>query len=146
MLLQSRWHYTDLDMEVCSSGPEKGQKKKLRNQAFEEIKMLEDLLYEQLGSNLPSTKIVARNLLNIGVHNFIELYKRRSIIEALIGDAKETYCLLGKTNNKLIIMGQERVTVEVLFIFIGLQFKAMTHYRLMKSQNHLLKNLYWVNI
>jgi len=90
-------------------------------------------------------KLIGQYILSVGAENFLELYARRNVIEGLIGVDKSKYLDLTGKKNKILILGQENVAVRVLLILVGLQFKALTNYRILKRQNGVMKDLYWMN-
>ena len=80
------------------------------------------------------------------MENFLEIYARRNVIEGLIGVGKSAYLDLSNKKNKILVIGQEKVSIKVLLILIGLQFRALTNYRVLRRQNLVMKDLYWVNL
>lgn len=100
--------------------------------------------FVQAGTELK--KIVGREILSVGVENFLDIYVRRNVIEGLIGVGKSAYLDLSNKKNKLRVMGQERVSIKVLLILIGLQFRALTNYRILRRENLVMKDLYWVKL
>lgn len=74
------------------------------------------------------------------------IYRRRAVIEGLIGHLKDHYYLAGKTNSKLQIKGAEKVGVHCLLIFIAVQINAMTRYRLLKHNIHVIQDVFGVKL
>jgi len=89
---------------------------------------------------------VARAILNMGVENYLLIYRRRAVIEGLIGHLKDYYYLAGNTNSKLQIKGSEHVGVHCLLVFIAVQTNAMTRYRLLKHNIRVNQNLFGVKL
>jgi hypothetical protein len=89
---------------------------------------------------------VARKILQLGVENYLLIYRRRATIEGLIGNLKEYHGLAGKTNSRLKVKGGEKVGVHCLLIFIAVQLNALTRYRLMKHNIHVNQNLFAVKL
>ncbi|TFG04673.1 MAG: IS4/IS5 family transposase [Promethearchaeota archaeon] len=89
---------------------------------------------------------VARAILNMGVENYLLIYRIRAVIEGLIGHLKDYYYLAGKTNSKLQIKGGEHVGVHCLLIFLAVQINAMVRYRLLKHNIRVNQNLFGVKL
>ncbi|MHA1311837.1 MAG: hypothetical protein ACTSQO_13065, partial [Candidatus Helarchaeota archaeon] len=62
---------------------------------------------ESKGSSIE--KLIARELLNIGIENYLILYRRRSVIESLFGTLKEYYKIAGNSNSKLMLKRGENI-------------------------------------
>ncbi|MHA1381878.1 MAG: hypothetical protein ACTSRG_26200 [Candidatus Helarchaeota archaeon] len=43
-------------------------------------------------------------------------------------------------------MGQEKVSIKVLLILIGLQFRALANYWILQKQNWVMKDICWVKL
>jgi len=100
--------------------------------------------FVQAGTELK--KIVGQEILSVGVENFLDMYVRRNVIEGLIGVGKSAYLDLSNKKSKLRVTGKERVAIKVLLILIGLQFRALTNYRILRRENLVMKDLYWVKL
>jgi len=99
---------------------------------------------ESKGSSIE--KLIARELLNIGIENYLILYRRRSVIESLFGTLKEYYKIAGNSNSKLMLKRGEDIGVFALLICIGLQIHSITKYRLIKNNIAPIKSLYAVKL
>lgn len=107
---------------------------------------IERICWDLLQTKSELNKFIAREILSVGVENFLEIYARRNVIEGLIGVGKSAYLDLSNKKNKILVIGQEKVSIKVLLILIGLQFRALTNYRVLRRQNLVMKDLYWVNL
>ncbi len=107
---------------------------------------IEIICWDLIQTNQEFNKFIAQIILSVGIENFLDIYARRNVIEGLIGVGKSTYLELTNKKNKILVMGQEKVSIKVLLILIGLQFRALTNYRILQKQNGVMKDLYWVNL
>ena len=125
----------------------KAEQTKVLNEAKRMIfDRIETKCYDLIQTNSEIHKLIANKLLSVGVENYLEIYARRNVIEGLIGVGKSTYLDLTNKKNKILVLGQEKVSIKVLLILIGLQFRALTNYRILQKQNGVMKDLYWVNL
>ncbi|HUX98784.1 MAG TPA: transposase [Candidatus Deferrimicrobium sp.] len=115
-------------------------------QQYEIVKSLKCELDECEMHGTAFEHLVARAILNIGVENYLLIYRRRAVIEGLIGHLKDYYYLAGKTNSKLQIKGGEQVSVHCLLIFLAVQINAMIRYRLLKHNIRVNQNLFGVKL
>ncbi|MHA1380504.1 MAG: hypothetical protein ACTSRG_19230 [Candidatus Helarchaeota archaeon] len=107
---------------------------------------IEAKCHDFLQTGFEINELVANKILSVGIENFTEIYARRNVIEGLIGVGKSTFLDLSNKKNKIIVLGQEKVSIKVLLILIGLQFRALAIYRILQKQNWVMKDLYWVKL
>jgi hypothetical protein len=80
----------------------------------------------------------------IGLEEFITLYRERPVIEGLFGMMKGCYALLGRTDRRLPVKGEDQAYKHGLFILNAMQFLAYFNYRILNTKNHLLRSLYFI--
>lgn len=107
---------------------------------------IEEKCWELVQTNSKINKFVAYYILSVGIENFMDIYARRNVIEGFIGLEKSRFLDLTNNKNKILVLGKEKVSVRVLLTLIGIQFKALTNYRILKKQNGVIKDLFWVSL
>lgn len=136
-------YYEDLHDASLSQSDQIKVLQEAKQQIFDPI---EQKCWEFVQAGTALKKLVGQEILFMGVENFLDIYVRRNVIEDLIGVGKSSYLDLSNKKNKLRVTGQERVSIKVLLILIGLQFRALTNYRILHREHLVMKDLYWVKL
>ena len=110
------------------------------------ISTLESFLKRVKDKGTGIEQLIAKEILKIGIENYLIIYRRRSVIEGLFGSLKEYYKIAGNSNSKLMIKKGENIGVFALLICIGLQIHSLTKYRLIKNNIAPIKSIYAVRL
>lgn len=82
----------------------------------------------------------------IGIEDFIILYRLRTIIEGLFGMMKGCYALLGRQDRRLPLKGESQAHKHGLFILLAMQYLAYLNYKILNRKTHLLRSLYYIKL
>ena len=82
----------------------------------------------------------------IGIEDFITLYRLRTIIEGLFGMIKGCYALLGRQDRRLPLKGESQAHKHGLFILLAMQYLAYLNYKILNRKTHLLRSLYYIKL
>jgi len=85
-------------------------------------------------------------LLELGIINFIKLYRKRPVIEGLFGLMKSCHALLGRADRRLPVKGKKNIQVHGMLTIIALQFKAYFNYLVLGHSGHYLRSLYSIKL
>jgi hypothetical protein len=115
-------------------------------------KLLEDKVYRRsieaiktICAHLQSSdsnyaKFISSILLDIGIHNWFTIYRRRATIEGTFGIMKSSYHLLKRTpSQSLPIKGKENVKKHVSLVIIAMQINALYRYLMLQTDTGILK-------
>jgi len=112
----------------------------------QKISTLESFLKRVKDKGTSIEQLIAKEILKIGIENYLIIYRRRSVIEGLFGSLKEYYKIAGSSNSKLMIKKGENIGIFALLICIGLQIHSLTKYRLIKNNIAPIKSIYAVRL
>ena len=139
--------YRDLSAQLVQPTKlSEAERQHIIQQQYHVIQSLTRELEECEANGTDFEQYTARVILKIGVENYLLIYRRRAVIEGLIGHLKDYYYLAGKTNSKLQLKGGEKVGVHCFLIFIAVQINALTRYRILKHNIHVNQNLFGVKL
>ncbi|MHA1358089.1 MAG: transposase [Candidatus Helarchaeota archaeon] len=94
--------------------------------------------YVQSGSNY--AKVVASFYLEIGIHEWFTIYRRRATIEGTFGILKSSYHLLRRTpSQSLPVTGKENISKHAALVVIAMQVNAFYRYLMLQKDTGILK-------
>ena len=104
------------------------------------IKAIEWICTELQASEYDYAKFIANYLLEIGIHKWFTLYRRRSTIEGTFGIMKSSYHLLKRTpSQSLPVTGAENVEKHAALVIIAMQINALYRYLMLQKDSGILK-------
>ncbi len=93
---------------------------------------------QQSGSNY--AKVVASFLLEVGIHEWFTIYRRRGTIEGTFGILKSSYHLLKRTpSQSLPVTGKENISKHAALVVIAMQINAFYRYLMLQKDTGILK-------
>ena len=104
------------------------------------IRAIETICNELKNSEYEYTRFIAELLLEIGVHKWFSIYRRRATIEGTFGIWKSSYYLLKRTpEQSLPVVGSENIKKHVALVVIAMQINALYRYLMVQSDTGILK-------
>ena len=92
----------------------------------------------QSGSNY--AKVVASFYLEVGIHEWFTIYRRRATIEGTFGILKSSYSLLRRTpSQSLPVRGKENITKHAALVVIAMQINAFYRYLVLQKDTGILR-------
>lgn len=93
---------------------------------------------QQHGSNY--AQVVASFFLEVGIHEWFTIYRRRGTIEGTFGILKSSYHLLKRTpSQSLPVTGKENISKHAAFVVIAMQINAFYRYLVLQRDTGILK-------
>ncbi|MHA1253544.1 MAG: hypothetical protein ACTSRP_26455 [Candidatus Helarchaeota archaeon] len=104
------------------------------------IKAIETIRKELQGSESEYARLIAILLLEIELHQYFSIYRRRITIEGTFGIWKSSYHLLKRTPNQSIsIIGAENIKKHAALVEIAMQINTLYRYLMVQSDTGILK-------
>lgn len=104
------------------------------------IKAIETICRELQGSKSEYARLIASLLLEIGIHKWFSIYRRRATIEGTFGIWKSSYHLLKRTpSQSLPVIGAENIKKHTALVVIAMQINALYRYLMVQSDTGILK-------
>jgi len=93
---------------------------------------------QQFGSNY--AQVVASFFLEVGIHEWFTIYRRRGTIEGTFGILKSSYHLLKRTpSQSLPVSGKENISKHAALVVIAMQINAFYRYLMLQKDTGILK-------
>ncbi|MHA1268916.1 MAG: hypothetical protein ACTSPY_03945, partial [Candidatus Helarchaeota archaeon] len=104
------------------------------------IRAIESICTELKKSGSEYARLIAGLLLEIGVHKWFTIYRRRTTVEGTFGIMKSSYNLLKRTTSQsLPITGEENIKKHVSLVIIAMQINAIYRYLMLQKETGILK-------
>ncbi len=101
----------------------------------QQIQAIETYCRQLLTSELPYCQAIAEYLLEIGIHQWYTIYRRRATIEGTIGILKTAYSLLRRSKDQAVpVKGKKNVFKHAALVINAMQINAL--YRILMLHEH----------
>lgn len=104
------------------------------------IEAIKTICNDLKSSKSDYARLISRIFLEIGIHDWFTIYRRRATIEGTFGIMKSSYHLLRRTpSQSLPIKGKENVNRHVSLVIIAMQINSLYRYLMLQKDTGILR-------